>query len=172
MNAVQTYAVPRPVGRALIDLPWTSRAPYQVWVSAHTLLDLPGPYVKQRLACPSAGCLPGYTHEALLSGSPPPPVLPLHGLTRAQLEASVREVVAGQTWPSVIATRCESLHLCVLTFMTPGFPKQPYRVPYLIFGQQVNGCWMGWHQRNLDPLPYTDAGNGPMELAGCRHWLG
>jgi len=95
----------------------------------------------------------------------------LHGLTRGQLEASLREVIVGEHWPSASGASCSSLRSCLVTLVTPGFPHQPYRVRYRIAGEQINGCWMGMYAGAVDPLPYSDAGTGPLELAGCRSWL-
>jgi hypothetical protein len=170
LGAVETYAVDGPVGRALVDLPWTGRAPYRLSVSSSNVLGLSGVTVKLPLSCPAAGCLPGYQPQ-LHSWPLPKPTLPLRGLTRTQLESSVREVVVGEHWPSATTASCASLHSCLVTLVTPGYPKQPYRVRFRIAGQQVSSCWLGWYQGPVDPFPYSDAGTGPLELAGCRDWM-
>ena len=169
-GAVETYAVGGPAGRAVLDLPWRGHAPYHLLVTSTTVLGRRGTSVKVPLACPHPGCLDGY-RPALHSWPMPKPVLALNGLTSAQLETSMREVVAGQRWPSARAVRCPSLGSCIVTLVTPGFPKQPYRVRYAIAGQQIPGCWLAWSGPLLDPLPYPDAGRGPLGLAGCRDWL-
>jgi hypothetical protein len=169
-GAVETYAVKGVAGRAIVDLPWNGHAPYRLLVSSETVLGDRGPRVELPLACPRAGCLAGY-QPPLHTRPMPKPVLALRGLTRAQLEASLREVVAAERWPSVSATECRSLRSCVVTFVTPGFPKQPYRVRLAIAGQQIRGCWLAWYERILDHQPYPDAGRGPQDRAGCRNWL-
>jgi hypothetical protein len=169
-GAVGTYAVEAPVGRALVDLPWGGRAPYGLLVSSTNVLGMRSMMVKVPLACPAAGCLPGY-HPELHSLPLPEPVLPVRGLTRAELQASVREVVAGESWPSATGATCASLHSCLVMLVTPGFPKQPYRVRFQIVGQQLAGCWLGWYREAVDQFPYPDAGTGPLELAGCKNWL-
>ena len=169
-GAIETYAVNGPAGRAVVDLPWNGRAPYHLAVVSATVLGKRGTTVKLPLACPPAGCLAGY-QPPLHSMPMPKPVLGLHGLTRAQLESSLREVIAGQRWPSARAVRCTSLGSCIVTLVTPGFPKQPYRVRFAIAGQQIPGCWLAWSDGLLDRLPYPDAGRGPQGLAGCRDWL-
>ena len=158
------------VYRAVLDLPWRGHAPYHLLTTSTTVLGRRGTTVKVPLACTPSGCLDGY-RPALHSWPMPKPVHGLSGLTRAQLESSMREVVAGQRWPSVRAVRCASLASCIVTLVTPGFPKQPYRVRYAIAGQQIPGCWLAWSGPLLDPLPYPDAGRSPLGLAGCRDWL-
>jgi hypothetical protein len=167
---VGNYRLDRPTGRLTIDLPWYTRAPYDLQVSASTLIGYSGTYVKQRLACPRAGCLDGYS-PSLHSRAMPKPVLPVTGLSRAQLEASLRYVIVAESWPSARDAHCSSLHSCTVTLITPGFPARPYRVRYRIAGQQVAGCWLGVADGLVDALPYRDAGSGPFELAGCRVWL-
>ena len=153
-GAVETYAVNGPAGRAVLDLPWRGHAPYHLLTTSTTVLGRRGTTVKVPLACTPSGCLDGY-RPALHSWPMPKPVLALSGLTRAQLESSMREVVAGQRWPSVRAVRCASLASCIVTLVTPGFPKQPYRVRYAIAGQQIPGCWLAWSGPLLDPLRRT-----------------
>lgn len=118
----------------------------------------------------SKGCLDGYA-PPLHSWPLPTPVLPVTGLNRRQLEASLRYVITGERWPSARDARCSSLHSCTVTLVTPGFPTTPYRVRYRIAGQQLPGCWMALNDGPIDALPYRVAGNGPLELAGCRSWL-
>jgi hypothetical protein len=167
---VGDYRIVGPAGRLTLDLPWATRAPYDLIVDSSTLLGHRGTPMKRKLACPRAGCLQGYS-PPLHSSPLPKPVLPLIGLTRAQLEASLRYVVSRERWPSARGASCSSLHFCTVTQITPGFPTRPYRVRYRIAGQQVPGCWMGLNKGPIDALPYPDAGWGPLELSGCRSWL-
>jgi len=164
------YLLAGPVGRFTLDLPWYAAPPYDLQVDSSTLLGIRSTYVKQRLACPQAGCLDGYS-PPLHSSPMPQPVLPLTGLNRAQLEASLRYVTSRERWPSARSVSCSSVRSCTVTQITPGFPNWPYRVRYRIAGQQLTGCWMGLNQGTVDKLPYRDAGRGPVELAGCRYWL-
>jgi hypothetical protein len=168
--SVGTYLVVGPSGRLTLDLPWYSRAPYELAVESSTLLGYQSAYAKPRLACPAGGCLDGYS-PPLHSLPLPKPVLPLTGLSRAQLQASLSYVVSRERWPSARGVRCSSLHSCTVTQVTPGFPNRPYRVRYRIVGEQLPGCWMGFDEGPIDRLPYRDAGRGPLELAGCRSWL-
>jgi hypothetical protein len=168
--SVGDYRLAGPVGRLTLDLPWYAAPPYDLQVESATLLGIRSRYVKQRLACPQAGCLDGYS-PPLHSSPMPKPVLPLTGLNREQLEASLRYVVSRERWPSARGASCSSVRSCTVTQITPGFPNRPYRVRYRIAGQQISGCWMGFNEGPLDKLPYRDAGRGPLELAGCRSWL-
>lgn len=170
LGGIANYAVDGPVGRGLIDLPWGTHGPYSLLVESTTAVGMRGETRTLRLACPAGGCLAGYQPK-LHSFPPPKPVLPIVGLTRLQLQTSLREVSAGEQWPSATTAECSSLHACTVTLVTPGFPKQPYRVRFEMFGQQVSGCWLGWYSGAIDPFPYPDAGTGPLELAGCLHWL-
>jgi hypothetical protein len=168
--SVGTYALAGPVGRLTLDLPWYTRAPYDLQVNSATLPGYRSTYVKRQLVCPRQGCLDGYS-PPLHSSPLPKPVLPLTGLNRAQLEASLGYVVSRERWPSARGVSCSSLRSCTVTQITPGFPNRPYRVRYRIAGQQLPGCWMGFDEGPIDTLPYRDAGRGPLELAGCRTWL-
>jgi len=168
--SVGNYLLVGPVGRLTLDLPWYAAPPYDLQVDSSTLLGIRSTYFKQRLACPAAGCLGGY-NPPLHSSPMPQPVLPLTGLNRAQLEASVRYVVSRERWPSARSASCSSINSCTVTQVTPGFPNRPYRVRYRIAGQQVSGCWMGFNEGPVDRLPYRDAGRGLLELAGCHSWL-
>jgi hypothetical protein len=164
------YLLAGPVGRLTLDLPWYAAPPYDLQVDSSTVLGIRSTYVKQRLDCPPAGCLDGYSpplHSSLM----PQPVLPLTGLTRAQLEASLRYVTSRERWPSARSVSCSSVRVCTVTQITPGFPNRPYRVRYRIAGQQLAGCWLGLNEGPVDKLPYRNAGRGPLELAGCRSWL-
>ena len=98
--SVGNYLLVGPVGRLTLDLPWYARPPYDLEVDSSTLLGFRSTYVKQGLACPRTGCLDGY-NPPLHSSPMPQPVLPLTGLNRAQLEASLRYVVSRERWPSV-----------------------------------------------------------------------
>ena len=102
----------------------------------------------------------------------PAPILPLRGVGRASLEASLRYVLAGErSAPLARGARCPTLRLCEATFVDPSFPRSPYRVQYRIAGEQISGCWMGLRGAILDELPYPDASTGRLQLAGCRSWL-
>jgi hypothetical protein len=172
--SVGDYFVVGPVGRLTLDLPWYTRAPYDLLVTSSTLLGYRSTYIRPQLACPRAGCLDGYSpplHSSPLPLPLPQPVLPLAGLNRVQLEESLRYVISGERWPSARDAHCASLSSCTVTQATPGFPTHPYRIHYRMAGQQVRGCWMGLSDGPVDALPYPDAGRGPLELAGCRSWL-
>ena len=169
-GAVGTYELRGPRGRTTVDLPWGGRAPFHVQVTSETLLGFRGAEGRRLLACPAAGCLPGYKpspHAWTL----PLPVLPLRGLDRSELAASLRYVVAGETWTTAKGASCSSLRSCTVTLVTPGFPDDPYRVRSRMAGQQVPGCWMGMSTGAIDPLPYRDPGLGPVELSGCASWV-
>jgi hypothetical protein len=116
------------------------------------------------------GCLPGY-RPALHSWNLPEPILPVVGIDRATLERSLRYVIAQERVPHPQRARCASLRSCVITYVDPAFPKSPYRIRYVVAGEQVRGCWMAMRERILDPRPFEDAGTGRLELAGCASWL-
>lgn len=106
----------------------------------------------------------------------PEPVLPKRGLDLSALEASLAYAVDGQRLPPIVhavprASGCPSLDVCVVTYVDPAFPDSPYRVRYRIAGQQLPGCWMGLRSGPLDPLPFSDAFTGHLELAACASWL-
>jgi hypothetical protein len=168
-------------GRVVLDLPWRGQAPYHVIVQASTINGRRGRAVERLLRCPGTGsavrgCLPGY-RPSLHAYPMPKPELATRGLDRSALEASLDYALAGERQsPMVDATplapRCPSLNACVVTYVDPAFPDSPYRVRYRIAGQQLPGCWMGMRSgRPLDPLPFSDAFTGRLELAGCASWL-
>ena len=169
-GAVGTYELRGPRGRTTVDLPWGGRAPFHVQVTSETLLGFRGAEGRRPLACPAAGCLPGY-QPTQHAWTLPLPVLPLRGLNRSELAASLRYVVAGETWTTAKGASCSSLRSCTVTLVTPGFPNYPYRVRYRMAGQQVPGCWMGMSAGAIDTLPYRDPGLGPVELSGCASWV-
>lgn len=70
-----------------------------------------------------------------------------------------------------VASRCSSLYSCVITLLDRAFPSSPFRVRYEISGQQVRGCWLGYHSGESGKRPYEDAGGGPLTLAACASWL-
>jgi hypothetical protein len=181
-NFVQRSWLPGRNGRVVLDLPWTGRAPYHLIVTASTINGRRGPAVERLLRCPGTrsavrGCLRGY-RPSLHAYPMPKPVLPKRGLDRAALEASLAYALAGESRPPLVhavprTSRCPSLNTCVVTYVDPAFPDSPYRVRYRVAGQQLPGCWMAMRSgRALDPLPFSDAFTGRLELAGCASWLG
>jgi len=168
-GATGTYALEMLRGRIVTDLPWRGHAPYHVLVRATTILGRRSNATEVALTCPRSGCLPGY--EPTHSWSLPQPVLPLQGVDRVGLEASLRYVVSRARWPSARPVSCSSLHACVVTLADPAYPRSPYHVRYQIAGEQIPGCWMAMQRDALDRPPYKDAGQGPLELAGCLSWL-
>ena len=179
-NFAQRYWVRARRGRVVVDLPWQGRAPYHVIVSAAAINGRRGRAVERLLRCPGTasavrGCLPGYRPNAHAYPLPKP-VLPKRGLDRSMLEASLDYALAGERQPPIVnamprASRCPSLNLCVVTYVDPAFPDSGYRVRYRIAGQQLHGCWMGMQGGALDPLPFSDAFTGRLELAACASWL-
>jgi hypothetical protein len=101
----------------------------------------------------------------------PRPVLPLRGVDRTGLEATLRYVVADERAAKPTSARCVTLSSCQLTYVDPDFRKSPYRVRYRIAGEQVRGCWMAWREATVDKPPYEDAWKGRLQLAGCIAWL-
>ena len=173
-NRVEHYRIRGPRGRVVVDLPWYTRPPYRLIVSAETILGLRSREVDRALRCPRAGCLPGYAPQQ--PSDMPKPVLPLRGLDRPALEATLRYALAGERTPPLLfavprSSRCPSLTTCVVTYVDPAFPASPYGVRYRIAGEQLPGCWMGLRQGVLDPLPFPDAATGRLELAACASWL-
>jgi hypothetical protein len=179
-NAVGRYWLNGPRGRAVVALPWSGAPPYRVIVSTATVNGRRGPEVERPLRCPASrsvvhGCLPGYRPTAHTDPMPRP-ILPLRGIDRPTLEATLRYAVAGDRTPPIInsipqAASCSSLKLCAVTYLDPAFPDSPYRVRYRIAGQQVAGCWLGWRAGAIDPLPFSDATIGQADLAACASWL-
>jgi hypothetical protein len=101
----------------------------------------------------------------------PQPVLRLSGIDRTTLERSLRYAVSQERFPSPRLVKCTSLHSCEITYLDPAYPASAYRIPYQVAGEQLPGCWMAMRRRALDPLPYTDAAQGQLELAACASWL-
>jgi hypothetical protein len=163
-------------GRVVVDVPWYGAPPYHVIVETLTILGLVGRRIERALACPGtrdpvAGCLAGY-RPPLHAMPMPKPVLRSRGISRAQLAASFRHVLATYALPSSVRdVGCRSLGACEATLFDPAFPRRPYRVRYSIAGQQVSGCWLGWHDGVRGELPYDDAPRGPYRLVGCANWL-
>jgi hypothetical protein len=163
-------------GRVILDVPWFGQPPYHVSVNSSTAVGIRGPSVERSLPCPVTGdpikgCLAGY-RPAAHAWPMPEPVLPVRGLNRATLEASLRYVLAGERWaPLARGVRCSTLRRCEVTFIDPSFPRSPYRVGYRIAGEQISGCWMALRGRIIDEPPYPDASGGRLQLAGCASWL-
>ena len=107
-------------GRVVLDVPWSGRPPYHVLVNSTTADGRRGPSVERLLSCPGTGdpvrvCLPGY-RPAAHDWPMPEPVLPLRGVERESLEASLRYVLAGErSAPVTRGARCPSLLLCEVT---------------------------------------------------------
>jgi len=174
-GSVGQYLLSGPRGRVVIDVPWNGHAPYHVVARSATIVGRRGSDVRRLLTCPGTGgavrgCLPGY-RPPLHSWPLPRPVLPIRGVDRSALEASLRYVLAGERWPKPRAARCPSLRVCNVTYVEPDFPRSPYRVRYRVAGEQIAGCWMAMRQRVIGRLPYEDAGQGRLELAACVSWL-
>jgi hypothetical protein len=162
-------------GRVVLDLPWGGKAPYRLIVSAESIVGRRSRPVQQALPCPSGGCLAGY-RPALHSWPMPKPVLPVRGLDRAGLEASLEYALAAERLAPIVnavprSSSCSSLKVCDVTYVDPAFPDSAYRVRYRIAGQQLPGCWMGMYSRALDPRPFPDAFTGRLELAASVSWL-
>jgi hypothetical protein len=174
-GAIDRYRIRGPRGRVVSDLPWYAQAPYRLLVIAETITGRRSRYVEVPLRCPGSvdrvkGCLRGYA-PSLHAMTLPKPVLPLRGMNRATLEASLRYVIADERAAIPTKVRCASLQACEITYVDPDFPSSPYRERYRIAGQQVPGCWMAWRDATLDKLPYEDAWHGRLQLAGCVSWL-
>jgi hypothetical protein len=179
-NAVGRYWLQGPRGRAVVDLPWSGAPPYRVIVSTATINGRRGPEVERPLRCPASrsvvrGCLVGY-EPAVHTNPMPKPILAPRGVDRSTLQATLRYAVAGERAPLILNSipqmaSCSSLKLCTVTYLDPAFPNSPYRVRYRIAGQQVAGCWLGWLEGAIDPLPFSDATIGQADLAACASWL-
>jgi hypothetical protein len=174
LGSAQKYAVSSARGRVITDLPWGGRPPYRISISSLSVVARRGVEIDRPLSCPgggqAVGCLRGY-RPGRRSMPIPRPILSLRDLTRAQLELSLRTVIAADvTPPRPTSASCSSTRLCVVTFVDPAFPQRPYRTRYRIAGEQAAGCWMAWRQRVLDPPPYPQADPGPLELVGCKSW--
>ena len=173
-NWVEHYWIRGSRGRVVTDLPWYAQPPYRLLVISETITGLRGRYVDQALRCPGR-CLPGYSPPPHTSPLPKP-VLPIRALDRPRLEATLRYVLAGERTPPILSavprsSRCPSLTTCVVTYVDPAFPDSPYRVKYRIAGEQLPGCWLGLRQGAMDPLPFSDAATGRLELAACASWV-
>ncbi len=179
-NSVGRFWLQGSRGRVVVDLPWTGNPPYRVMVSSATITGRRGPPVERSLRCPGTrsvvrGCLPGYRPTAHTNPMPKA-VLPVRGLDLSSLGATLRYAVSGERTPPIVdsvpqASSCASLKMCTVTYVDPAFPDSPYRVRYRIAGQQVRGCWLGWRQGAIDPLPFRDATIGQADLAACSSWL-
>ena len=169
-GAVERYLLRGPRGRVVLDLPWFGTPPYHMVVSPQTYGGYRGREVEQALRCPGTGCLPGYRPSAH-DWPMPTPVLPIAGVDRRGLAASLRYVFAVPRTPRVTRTRCSGLTRCVVSYVDPAFPNAPYDVRYRIAGEQVAGCWMGLRE-GISARPYDDAPVGPLQIAACVGWLG
>ncbi len=174
-GAIDRYRIRGSRARVVSELPWYAKPPYRLLVISETILGLRSRYVEQSLRCPGTGdlvrgCLRGYA-PPLHAMPMPKPMLPLKGVDRGSLQATLRYVIADERTAKPTAARCASLRSCEITYADPDFPNSPYRVRYRIAGQQVRGCWMAWRQAILDKPPYEDAWQGRQHIAGCISWL-
>jgi hypothetical protein len=174
-GAIHRYRVRGSRARVVSDLPWYAKPPYRLLVISETILGLRSRYVELVLRCPGTGdsvkgCLRGYA-PPLHAMPMPKPVLPMKGVDRGSLEATLRYVVADERTAKPTQARCASLRSCEITYVDPDFPGSRYRVRYRIVGEQLRGCWMGWRQATLDKPPYEDAWQGRQQFAGCISWL-
>lgn len=175
-GGVGHYLLRGPHGRVVLDVPWFAEPPYHVSASSTTVVGIRGRSIERSLRCPGTGepvkgCLAGY-RPPLHALPMPAPVLPLRGVDRASLEASLRYVLAGERRaPLARSSRCPTRHLCEVTFIDPSFPRLPYRVRYRIAGEQIAGCWMGLRGATVGELPYPDASAGRHQIAACISWL-
>jgi hypothetical protein len=179
-NQVGRFRVRGSRGRVVVGLPYGGRPPYRLSISSETIGGRRGPTVDRSLTCPGthklvAGCLPGY-RPPLHANPLPEPVLPIRGLSKSALEATLKYVLGDERTPPVIeaipsAVECRALTSCEVTYEDPGFPASPYRVRYRIAGQQIRGCWMGLNQGLVGRPPFDDARRGRAQLAGCSSWL-
>jgi hypothetical protein len=173
--AIDRYRIRGSRGRVVSDLPYYSKAPYRLLVIAETILGQRSRYIEVPLRCPGTrdlvkGCLPGPA-PSLHARFVPKPVLPLRGVDRASLEATLRYVIADERTATPTRVRCVSLRSCEITYVDPDFLNSPYRVAYRVAGQQLGGCWTAWRQATLDEPPYEGAWHGRLRLAGCVSWL-
>ncbi len=185
--SVQTFRVVGDHGRAVVVLPLYAAPPYRLLVEAATLSGRRSRYIRLPLPCPRTGerrrgCLRGERPVDPRAGRPldrqplPKPVLPLRGVDRATLEATVRYVLAPERKPPFLyaaprRSRCPTVRTCEVTYVDPAFPGRPYRVTYRIAGEQARGCWIGRRARIRDQLPFPDAYTGQRDLAACVSWL-
>jgi hypothetical protein len=165
-SVTQFVVAPPAQGRVVVSLPFLSRAPYRFAAFSVSMFGRRGPKLEQTLKCSPAGCIPGPT----FTGPQPRPLLPLVGIDRAQLQASLAFVVHRQRlWPPRRVV-CPSLARCEITYVDPLYPSKPFRVGYRVSGEQPRGCWMALSSGPLDPLPYADVRRGQNDLAGCLSW--
>jgi hypothetical protein len=161
---------PPAAGRLELSVPPYSPGPYRLIARSVSMFGDPGPELRVRLAC-NGRCMPplhaGADFDAL-----PKPLLPLTAITRVQLESSFRFAVSRERDPRPARVTCPSSYRCVVSYVDASFPHSPYRIAYLVEGERVAGCWMARLDGSgaLDPLPYSDAPKGQIDLAACRSW--
>lgn len=169
---VERYALQGSVGRAVIRLPMYAVAPYKLALYAETIQGRRSKRVDIGLACPPGGCVAGDAPSAHQKATRLK--FPLRGISRSQLEASLREGIdaAGRTAPYMRHTvSCVSRTVCQATFTDPLFPRDPLRVRYVIGGEQTQTCWAVTDWKYLDEPPYEDMPR-PSPTAGCVRWPG
>ena len=165
-GTVTEYLVQGPRGRVVSELALFATAPYQLEVTTATVDGVRSRRVVEELRCPETdsyvrGCLDG-------PGQTDPSLLPLHGVDRSGLVASLRYVVAGERSARAIGVECPSQSSCAVVYVDPDFPASPYRVRLRIGGEQLNGCWMSLRDGRDDP-PYEGAWIGTTPAA-CVSW--
>ncbi len=168
----QYYQLVGPVGRAVIQLPMYSTAPYELWVQSGTIQNRTSKTIKIKLRCPAAGCLAGDAPTQHDSGKTAPR-FPLRRVSAAQLQESFsagEDAIARSALFMRFRTSCSGTTSCLVTYTDPLFPDHPYRVRYTIAGEQQAGCWYVSHFQKLDEPPFDDAfARSP--VAGCVSWL-
>lgn len=163
-------------GRIVADLAWFGKPPYVLRVYAESLLGVYGKVTTVPLKCPGTGERVRGCFSRVGGGGLPRPILPLRGVTRASLEASLDYLLTAQRRPPILGAapvsfECPTLRTCDVTYVDSAFPDSPFRVRYRILGQQVRGCWMGRHRGFLEERPHDNAGGGPLSLAACASWV-
>lgn len=160
----------RLVGR----IPYSGTPPYHLSVNTQTVQGLRSTYDDRTLVCPEGGrCLPGGRPPA--RPGLPRPLLPRRGITPATLEASVRQVLAGEPPLWVRATRatCATTSACRVEFYDP-IARARLRLRYAVEGEQRPGCWLAMvTSSRTDPAQASvTSPSAARRLGGCVSWAG
>ena len=160
----------RLVGR----IPYGGSPPYHLSVNTQTVQGLRSTYDDRTLACADGGrCLPGGRPPA--RPGLPKPLLPMRGITPATLEASVRQVLAGEPplWGKATRATCATTRACRVEFYD-SVVRARLRLRYAVEGEQRPGCWLAMVTRS-ETVPAQAAVTSPAaarRLGGCVSWAG
>jgi hypothetical protein len=162
-----TIERPGPAGRVVLPLPVGGKPPYRIEADATSWAAMRGGLVRWPVSCAAPcpdGPRPGQGHAFARTRS-----YPLRGVTRPELERSLRYELADLRFVQVRSVACASVARCSVTYVEPPLPTRPYTVEYPITGERTPGCWRtDWLTASSHNLPYDGAEYATP--AGCVGW--